>query len=144
MVAVRDATEADSAFCYETKKLAHRENVIATYGQWDEKFQVDYHDNQWRPDGVRIASLGDVQVGWFAFVEHSDHIAIDGVYVLPSQQRKGIGSQMVGCIQEVGLRTGKPVALFVMKTNTAVRFYEKLGYVVKGETETHWEMVQRA
>ena len=143
-ITVRDATQADSKFCYEAKKAAHKTNVIATYGEWDEAFQVQYHDNQWSPAGIRIVSLGGEQVGWFAVTEHEDHIAIDGIYVVPAYQRKGVGSQMMRHIQEVGQHVGKPVTLFVMKANTALGFYEGLGYVKNGETKTHWTMEQTA
>jgi hypothetical protein len=37
-------------------------------------------------------------------------------------------------------RTGKPVVLQVLKANRARRLYERLGFVMTGESETHYVM----
>ena len=143
-ITLRQATSADSQFCYCTKKSAHGENIVRTYGPWDEAFQRQFHEKQWKPEGVQILVVGRTDVGWIWSCHHADQIRIHGIYILPAHQRKGIGTFLVNRLREESVKTDKPVRLWVMKRNTAVEFYKKLGFAVIGQNKTHWAMEYRA
>jgi ribosomal protein S18 acetylase RimI-like enzyme len=60
------------------------------------------------------------------------------VEVLPEWQGQGIGTRVVSrVVQEAG---GVPVSLHVLKGNPARALYERLGFVIDGETATHVTM----
>lgn len=139
-VRLRDASEADSQFCYRVKVAAHKGNIVATYGPWDEAEQRAYHEKQWSPSGVRIISADGCDVGWVWCADAGACVEVNGFYVLPSHQRRGIGTQVVQRVLEEAESAGKAVLLQVMKQNSALAFYRKLGFAVVGSTDTHFEM----
>ena len=47
---------------------------------------------------------------------------------------------MIQGLLDEGRTRGVPVELQVIKVNPARGLYERLGFVVAGESETHWEM----
>jgi ribosomal protein S18 acetylase RimI-like enzyme len=143
-VLLREASDADSAFCYEVKVAAHRDNIVATYGPWHKAEQRAYHERQWSHGEVRIIVADGADVGWVRCLDGAERVDIAGLYILPSHQRRGIGTVVVQRVLEEARSAGKALFLQVMKQNSALAFYRKLGFVVVGETETHFEMGQPA
>jgi GNAT superfamily N-acetyltransferase len=139
-VRLRDATEADSEFCYRVKVAAHKDNIVATYGPWDEAQQRAYHEEQWSPCGVSIISADGCDVGWVWREDSGPCVEVNGFYILPSHQRKGIGTSVMRQLLAEAHAAGKAVRLTVMKQNSAIAFYRKLGFVAVGSTNTHFEM----
>jgi RimJ/RimL family protein N-acetyltransferase len=56
------------------------------------------------------------------------------------RQRQGIGTSVIQQVLDEARRSGKPVALQVLKVNPARRLYERLGFSVTGENETLYFM----
>ncbi len=57
---------------------------------------------------------------------------------LPEYQRRGVGSAVIKDVNREATEQELPVTLGVLKVNPrAQALYEKLGFVVNGETETH-------
>jgi GNAT superfamily N-acetyltransferase len=139
-VRLREATESDSGFCYRAKVAAHKDNIVATYGPWDEAEQRAYHEKQWSPCGVRIISADGCDAGWVWCADARECVEVNGFYILPSHQRKGIGTLVMRQVLAEAGAAGKAVRLAVMKANSALAFYRKLGFAVVGETETHFEV----
>jgi len=67
--------------------------------------------------------------------DHQDCLAIDGIYLLPAFQRRGIGSQLVSQTIADARRVGLPVRLSAARINPALRLYRRLGFDVVGESE---------
>ena len=60
------------------------------------------------------------------------------LFVLPEHQGRGIGSEVLATVLDEARRAGLPVALQVLKSNPRAKaFYERHGFAVAGETETH-------
>ena len=69
--------------------------------------------------------------------ERESAVFIDQVEITPKYQSQGIGTALIKDI----VARGRPVDLGVLKVNVdARRFYERLGFRVTGETETHYNM----
>jgi ribosomal protein S18 acetylase RimI-like enzyme len=61
--------------------------------------------------------------------------------VLPAFQGRGIGPQVLACVLREA--AGRPVALRCLRSNPrALAFWQREGFVVVGETETHHEMAR--
>jgi GNAT superfamily N-acetyltransferase len=60
--------------------------------------------------------------------------------VLPEFQRRGIGAWALGQIQRLAEIEGVVFDLRVVKSNPAVRLYERLGFRKRSEDEISWEM----
>ncbi len=57
------------------------------------------------------------------------------IYVVPSMQRKGIGSGVIQALLQLGRQKSQPVTLAVMKINPARALYERLGFRTTHEDE---------
>jgi len=62
------------------------------------------------------------------------------IEISPRFQRLGIGTAIIRDLLEEACRKQLPMSLCVLKTNPARRLYERLGFRVVGETETHFLM----
>lgn len=73
-------------------------------------------------DGVTLVGFGMLDLG---------AAIVNAVYVVPSLLRRGIGSRLVGSLEEVARAAGLG-SLDLHSTLNAVPFYESLGYVSRG------------
>lgn len=59
---------------------------------------------------------------------------------MPAYQRRGIGAAILRDVIAEARAGGHAVALRVLKVNPARRLYERLGFAVVGESDTHYLM----
>ncbi|MEJ2239139.1 MAG: GNAT family N-acetyltransferase [Gemmatimonadales bacterium] len=134
---LKPARPEDSEFVFQVKKAALGEYIEKTWG-WDEQFQRDFHVSEYQPTTIEIICWQNTDVGWLAVERGSDGIRLTGIYMLPEYQSRGVGSTVIRQIIKEATATQLPVTLEVLKVNPRARaLYEKLGFVVTGETETH-------
>jgi len=134
---LRPARPDDSEFVFQVKKAALGEYVEKTWG-WDEEFQRAFHGREYQPTTTEIICLQGTDVGWLEVERASDSIRLTGIYILPEYQSRGVGSTVIRRIIKEAMAKELPVQLEVLKVNPRAQvLYEKLGFVVTGETETH-------
>jgi ribosomal protein S18 acetylase RimI-like enzyme len=134
---IRPARPTDSEFVYQVKKAALGEYIEQTWG-WDEVFQHDFHVREYDPTTTEIITWQGTDVGWMEVERGSDNLFLSGIYILPEYQSRGVGSALIGQIIREAKETQLPLMLQVLKVNPRARaLYEKLGFVVTGESETH-------
>ena len=76
-------------------------------------------------------------IGYLGVSERESATFIDQIEIVPNYQGQGIGTALINNV----LARGRPVDLGVLKVNDdARRLYERLGFRVIGETETHYNM----
>lgn len=63
---------------------------------------------------------------------------------MPEAQGRGIGAALVRGLQAEARVAGMPLKLKVLKTNPALRLYQRLGFAIVGEDEHGWEMQSSA
>jgi GNAT superfamily N-acetyltransferase len=117
--------------------------IEQTWG-WDEQWQREYHRKDYDPSRIQIVTLDGVDVGCVEFKRDSEQICLVDMFIRPEFQRQGIGSYLIRRLLAEGRDKGVPVRLGVLKVNPARKLYERLGFRVVGETETHYEMEARA
>jgi ribosomal protein S18 acetylase RimI-like enzyme len=88
----------------------------------------------------RIILREDVPVGRILIIRSADEIRLADIALLPEHRCTGIGSALIGDLQEEAARAGLPVRLHVTRDNRAARLYERLGFVVIGDTDSHFKM----
>lgn len=90
-----------------------------------------------------IVSEGE-RVGRLRVVRPARHIEIAGLQVLPTYQRRGIGTAVIAALLHEGETRGVPVVLQVEKDNPeAKRLYLRLGFEQQGETRERFSMIAR-
>jgi GNAT superfamily N-acetyltransferase len=136
-VTLCNAGASDSEFAFRVKRAAFREYVEQVWG-WDEAEQQQLHAQRFVVQNVSIISEAGTDVGIVATATASDCMHVHQIFILPEHQGKGIGRRCMLEIMEEARRLDLPVRLRVLKVNPRARmFYERLGFVRTGETETH-------
>ncbi len=137
MPTLRPARPEDSDFVYRVKKEALGEYIRQTWG-WDEELQRTLHVKDFNPATVWIISSFDQDVGWLEAICESGEMRIAGIYLLPEHQNRGVGTAVIKDVLGEAVKRRLPVTLQVLKVNhRAKALYERLGFIVEGETATH-------
>ena len=130
----------DREFLWRLHEAAMRSPVEHTWG-WDKEFQLDYFDENFEPRKRRIISVEDEDIGVLQTEWRTDSLFLANIEILPSRQGHGIGARIARDLLVRARRESLPVTLQVLKENPrALRFYEWLGFVITGETETRYHM----
>ena len=137
---LRPATKDDYAFAFRVHCAAMKPSVEPIYG-WDEDFQARYYRLHFDPARRKIIRCGGVDVGVLSVERRKDSIFLATITILPRYQRRGIGTALIRDLQQEARERGVPVTLRVLKSNQARQLYERLEFVLTGETETHYQMI---
>ena len=125
---------------FEFLRLLHRaalkEYVEQTWG-WDEEFQQKGFAADFDAATGEIVVIDGKDAGFWWTIEKENEILLASIRLLPEFQNKGIGTKL---IEALIADSRKPIRLQVLKVNPARRLYEKLGFRIDGETETHFLM----
>jgi GNAT superfamily N-acetyltransferase len=107
---------------------------------WVDEVETARFARLWTPADTRIITLNGIDVGWLETSETEREIFLKQMYMTPAQQRRGIGSHVLRLLIQQWKQARKPVVLGVLKNNPARRLYERLGFVVVGETDMKFMM----
>jgi ribosomal protein S18 acetylase RimI-like enzyme len=114
--------------------------LACAWREWVEADQEAQFASLWRQDDTRIITLDGQEIGWVEFRRTGDELFLKQLYISPGHQRRGIGSQVLQLLREEQRGSAKSMALFVLKNNLALRFYERHGFEVVRETHTTFVM----
>lgn len=142
---LRKATPEDFMLSYEIRKNALGKYVEQTWG-WDENWQLKYHEEDFNTDILQIIEVDGKPAGTlesFVEVEAEDGaLTVSGLYLTGEFQNRGIGESLMRKIIGDAKAGNLPVKLQVLKVNQkAKKFYERLGFTVYAENETHFKMI---
>jgi ribosomal protein S18 acetylase RimI-like enzyme len=141
-IALRECREEDRPFIWQVRRQALREYVAAIWG-WDEEVQREEFEKRFTPAGHQVVVFDGIDVGLLQVVDEGSRMVVGKIELLPAFQRRGIGSELMGRILDEARARHVPVRLQVLRTNQpARRLYERLGFVMIGETESHVQMVK--
>ncbi len=137
---LRKARQDDKEFAYRVKRAAFREYVDQEWG-WDEDKQRKLHDRRFRSQDFHIIGLNGKDIGVMSVALETDCVFVNQLYILPEHQRHGVGRRCMQAIIGGGTKLSLPVRLRVLKVNPrAVVFYERLGFAIIGDSDTHFLM----
>lgn len=111
-----------------------------TYGPLQgARYVLDALDTYWSADALRAAiEAGDIDVaetaqgvvGMAEVAELGDDLVLWKLYVLPSQQRSGIGHELISAAKDRARARGRGLLTeYVSENSNAGRFYEREGFV---------------
>jgi ribosomal protein S18 acetylase RimI-like enzyme len=102
--------------------------------------QVTSFRQQWDIGQVRIITLDGTDIGWLqSFAKHGA-LFLGQLFVDSPLRRQGIGTEVVKGLIEEAARAGQALTLGVVKTNPALRLYERLGFRTTHEDERKFYM----
>lgn len=142
MFKLRPANPADFEFAFEVKRQALGPHIAARWG-WDAELQRQYHAAHWQSRPWSIITVGDRDAGTVSIHEGTEHIQFGEFYLLPEFQRQGIGSAVLKAVIERADKIGKPVKLEHLKWNPVGSLYQRNGFRVVGENDTHYFLTRQ-
>jgi ribosomal protein S18 acetylase RimI-like enzyme len=125
---------------YELKVASMRDYVDAVYG-WDDAVQKVFFDKDFRPKDITIITANGLDAGMFEIENKDDGYFLRRIEVYPTFQNHGIGSKIIRDIMLQASSEDKKVSLLVFCINPAWKLYERLGFEIVEETDTHYRMV---
>ena len=136
---LRQATPADSALVRRLKFSGLRPYVEQLWG-WDADDQEERFRASFVPDRQQIIRVQNEDIGILHVEDHEDSLVLAGIYIAASHRSKGLGSAVIRNVLALATRAEKPVSLRVLRPNPARELYERLGFRVAEESETHFTM----
>jgi ribosomal protein S18 acetylase RimI-like enzyme len=133
---LRQATAADYDFLYRLHVAAMKGFVSRVWG-WDDARQEQFFADHFDPAPCRIVVVDGEDAGVVAVVWSEEDAFLSNIEILPAYQERGLGAALVRQVIAEADARGLPVRLHVLTINPARRLYERLGFAIIGETETH-------
>ena len=139
MYALRIASHADFDFLYRLYIASMKEYVEKTWG-WNETFQDELFKNHFDVSKYQIIIHNNDDVGMLSVEDKEEEIFLARIQILPEFQRRGIGRAIITDLINFSKEKNLSLSLRVLRVNPAKQLYDRLGFVVTGETETHYLM----
>jgi GNAT superfamily N-acetyltransferase len=138
---VRSARPEDLAFLYRLNVDTMKEYVEKTWG-WDDALQERMFRESFDASRWQVIVVDEQDVGAYKVEVRTDCVFLAAVEILPDYQRRGLGTAVVEDFVARAEQVNLPAALQVLKVNPARRLYERLGFRVTQETDTHYYMTR--
>ena len=107
---------------------------------WNREKQEHLFQEHFEPARCGIIVVDGVDVGFISAVESPATMFLAGIYVCATARRHGIGTAILRDLIATAVKQNKRLTLQVLKVNPARRLYERLGFVMTGETWIHFLM----
>jgi GNAT superfamily N-acetyltransferase len=142
MYTLRPVTPDDWAFWRDLHHAAERDTIVRQFGHWDEAVQDEFALVSWNDtEGERAVIVVDgIDAGWWQVKKRGDDYFLNQIILHPDFQKRGIGRALITDLIERARGERCGVTLQTLLQNTARQLYEKMGFEVSGQTETHWLM----
>lgn len=135
---LRQCTEDDFEFIFKLKVLCFKWYVEKIYG-WDEEKQrsltlAEILNNL---NAMRIIQVNGEDAGLSTFSVDENNDGRIGLFaILPEYQGQGLGTQVLQDI--ISDNPNRRLYLKVYKENPARHLYERVGFSIYGDTQTHY------
>jgi ribosomal protein S18 acetylase RimI-like enzyme len=137
---LRPAAETDKEAARTMNDRCYRDVVERQFGVWDTDVQRHFFEKKWDPNHYQMILHQGKMVGVLASETREDHVYLSEIQIDPEFQGRGLGTAVVSDVVREARDAGLPVRLQVLLENRARTLYERLGFAVTGETETHFLM----
>lgn len=88
----------------------------------------------------RVILLNGRPVGNLIVIRAQKEIRLAEIALISEDRNAGIGSRLIRDLAEEAEKMGLPLRLHVAKFNRAIRLYRRLGFILIGDTGTHFFM----
>lgn len=136
---IRFATPADHNLIYALKAESVRPYVEKIWG-WDEDYQrKDFDGDFSHIEQFNVIEIDGCFAGFVQFYFEYPYFEVVEIHLLPECRGKGIGSDILRCLQKVCIAQDKKIRIGCFKENQRAKtLYLKLGFMQTEETDTHY------
>ena len=114
-----------------------REAVESMWG-WDEDRQDTLFDGDFSPANQQIVQVEARDVGVISVTRRPPELFLDNIQVVPDYQGQGLGTALISDLQDRARTEDVALALRVNLRNRARLLYKRLGFVITGQSDTHY------
>lgn len=142
----RKYEEKDFEYLYQTKKDCFKWYVEKLYGEWNDKFQIEFFRDYINKElnNINVIIYQNREIGIFTNkINENNKSVIELFYIDKKFQRRGIGKEILEEQLEKDRENGRDTILQVFKENPARFLYEKVGFEVYYETKSHYKMIRK-
>lgn len=137
---LRAVSDADYLWLWSLKRATMKAYVEQTWGKWDDSDQAERFRQNFDPLHVHIIVFDGQDAGLLHVERSPEEINLVNIQIAPEFQNRGLGTEVMHALLAEARRDRLPLRLQVMKVNPARRLYERIGFAVVGETDTHYQM----
>jgi ribosomal protein S18 acetylase RimI-like enzyme len=138
-IRLQPATWDDFDFLWALHQAAMHDYVDRTWC-WDPAVQETHFAKSFDPAALQIIHADGVAAGYLSVKRQPESMHLAAIALEPGFQKRGIGTALLRTLMDEAAAGGLPVDLQVLKVNPARQLYERLGFRVYEETETHYRM----
>ena len=103
---------------------------------FDDRFVNDYKER-------KILLRGKRRIGFFQLIKEKDKLIINGLFLSPSYQDKGIGKHLMEYFEAIAKKEKLlKIELQVLDNNPAKSFYKKCGYKIISKKKHKYTMTK--
>lgn len=125
-MALRPARPEDFDYCARLY-FEGMDNIIEELNQNMDTHVAGFRQ-RWDPGQVRIITRDEADIGWLQSFEKGGAVFLAQLFIERHLRQRGIGTGVVKWLIEEAARGGQALTLGVVKTNPALRLYERLGF----------------
>lgn len=128
-------------FVYEVKKEAYKKYVEENFGEWNEEIQKEYFDKFINDvkENAYIIEYDNKDVGFYnGEVIENGNYEIGNICIIPEYQGRGIGTKILKKVIKQNI--DRNIKLQYFKQNPVGKLYQRLGFVLVGESKYHYQM----
>lgn len=105
------------------------------------EFQSRHYANAYAGGDFLIVEHNRCMIGRLYLFHTVQDIRVVDISLAPAHCAKGLGSLLLGAVQQLAGSEGKTVSLNVEMHNRAQRLYVRLGFECTGQSGPYWQMV---
>ncbi len=137
---VRAATEVDAPFLVDLALKAYRAVVTRQFGSWSEREQAARFAAKVTRLPFEVGELAGRPIAAVSSSVHADHVFLNELLVLPEFQNRGFGTELLEREIRRARQLGLPLRLHTLRLNTAVRLFERHGFVVTSRGDVYLDL----
>ena len=134
----RNCKYSDVDLILNLKELCIKWYIEIIYG-WDIDVQREktIHELDKHKDDMRIIIVDNKDVGVTTFYEEDNKYIVGLIMVHPDCQGLGIGTKIINDYINIAKNENKDIVIKTYKYNPAKKLYERLGFKVYNDDDTH-------
>jgi GNAT superfamily N-acetyltransferase len=102
--------------------------LMVALGSWNEAERRAALRRSYKTAEITVITLDGADIGWMQVSERDTDYNLAQIQLLEEHCGNGIGTRLIGHLLERAGRDGKTVSLSAVRTNRAIRLYERLGF----------------
>ena len=137
-ITFRNCEYNDCDFILNLKELGMKWYIEKIYG-WDIDIQREKtkHEIENHKNDMRIIEIDNNDVGVTTFYEENNEYVVGLIIVHPDYRGKGVATNIIKKYIDIAKKNNKNIKIKTYKFNPAKKLYERLGFKIYNEDDTH-------